>query len=338
MTRDARPDRRPELFAPATGIEALAGRPPLAFWSDAWRRFRRNLRGDGEPRPAHRLRGSRHPRAADLATYSIADQADLFATYQRPSWSTGSAPTPSGGISGLQSGSAPASRSRSASSAALAQMLIGVLIGCFSGLYGGRVDMAIMRLVDIMIAIPFLIWVSLFVLVLQPGMRLDHRRLRPDAMDRHRAPGPRRGPEAEADRIRHRLARVGRLDWRLISRHFFPNILPVIIVAVTFQVTNAIFGEAFLSYIGLGIQPPLTSWGKLVSSGITEMRDNPYMLVFPSLAITPDHAGAAADRRRPARRDRSEAAPMSEHSWSYPQVDHLSVVFHTYAGDRAGRA
>ena len=60
----------------------------------------------------------------------------------------------------------------------------------------------------------------------------------------------------------------------------------MVIVAVTFQVTNAIFGEAFLSYIGLGIQPPLTSWGKLVAAGIEEMRDNPYMLVFPSLAIT----------------------------------------------------
>ena len=54
-------------------------------------------------------------------------------------------------------------------------MLIGVVIGCFSGLYGGRVDMAIMRLVDIMIAIPFLIWVSLFMLVLKPGIALDHR-------------------------------------------------------------------------------------------------------------------------------------------------------------------
>ena len=60
----------------------------------------------------------------------------------------------------------------------------------------------------------------------------------------------------------------------------------MVIVAVTFQVTNAIFGEAFLSYIGLGIQEPLTSWGKLVAAGIKEMRDNPYMLVFPSLAIS----------------------------------------------------
>ena len=79
---------------------------------------------------------------------------------------------------------------------------------------------------------------------------------------------------------------MGASSWRLIGRHFFPNILPVIIVAVTFQVTNAIFGEAFLSYIGIGIQAPLTSWGTLVSSGVGEMRDNPYMLVFPALAIS----------------------------------------------------
>jgi oligopeptide transport system permease protein len=72
----------------------------------------------------------------------------------------------------------------------------------------------------------------------------------------------------------------------LLRRHFFPNILPVIIVTVTFQVTWAIFGEAFLSYIGLGIQPPQTSWGKLVAAGIAEMRDNPYMLIFPSLVIS----------------------------------------------------
>ena len=55
----------------------------------------------------------------------------------------------------------------------------------------------------------------------------------------------------------------------LLRRHFLPNILPVIIVTVTFQVTWAIFGEAFLSYIGLGIQPPQTSWGKLVAAEIT---------------------------------------------------------------------
>jgi oligopeptide transport system permease protein len=165
-------------------------------------------------------------------------------------------------------------------------MVIGVLIGSFSGLYGGRIDMAIMRFVDIMISIPFLIWVSLFMLVLTPGVGsiiiafaltqwTDIARLT-------------RGEVLKLKRTEFVIASssMGASNWRLISRHFFPNILPVIIVSVTFQVTNAIFGEAFLSYIGLGIQAPLTSWGLLVSMGIKEMRDNPYILIFPSLAIS----------------------------------------------------
>jgi oligopeptide transport system permease protein len=59
-----------------------------------------------------------------------------------------------------------------------------------------------------------------------------------------------------------------------------------VIVSVTFQVTGAIFGEAFLSYIGLGIQPPLTSWGILIAAGIGEMRTYPYMLLLPAIFIS----------------------------------------------------
>jgi oligopeptide transport system permease protein len=79
---------------------------------------------------------------------------------------------------------------------------------------------------------------------------------------------------------------MGASTWRLIRKHFFPNVLPVVIVSVTFQVTNAIFGEAFLSYIGLGIQPPMTSWGKMVATGIAEMRSFPYMLFIPATFIS----------------------------------------------------
>ena len=83
---------------------------------------------------------------------------------------------------------------------------------------------------------------------------------------------------------------------RLLARHFFPNILPVIIVTVTFQVTWAIFGEAFLSYIGLGIQPPQTSWGKLIAGGIARDAGEPLHAHLPLDRDQPDHAVAAADR------------------------------------------
>ena len=276
----------PSLFEPdrARRIEVLAGRKALAFWSDVWRRYRRNI-----PAMASLVLLIIFALLAILVPMLATrrwDQVDLFATYQRPSLDHWFGTDALGRDIWLSIWFGARVSLTVGLTAALAQMLIGVLIGCFSGLSGGRVDMAIMRFVDIMIAIPFLIWVSLFVLVLQPGMGsiiiafaltqwTDIARLT-------------RGEVLRLKQTEFVIASraLGASNWRLISRHFFPNILPVTIVAVTFQVTNAIFGEAFLSYIGVGIQPPLTSWGQLVSMGISEMRDNPYMLVFPSLAIT----------------------------------------------------
>jgi len=276
----------PSLFEPerARRIEVLAGRRALAFWSDVWRRYRQNI-----PAMASLILLIIFALLAILVPMLATrrwDQVDLIATYQTPSLDHWFGTDALGRDIWLSIWFGARVSLTVGLTAALAQMLIGVLIGCFSGLRGGRVDMAIMRFVDIMIAIPFLIWVSLFVLVLQPGMGsiiiafaltqwTDIARLT-------------RGEVLRLKQTEFVIASraLGASNWRLISRHFFPNILPVTIVAVTFQVTNAIFGEAFLSYIGVGIQPPLTSWGQLVSMGISEMRDNPYMLVFPSLAIT----------------------------------------------------
>jgi oligopeptide transport system permease protein len=276
----------PSLFEPdnARRIEVLAGRKALAFWSDVWRRYRRNI-----PAMASLILLIIFALLAILVPMLATrrwDQVDLLATYQRPSLDHWFGTDALGRDIWLSIWFGARVSLTVGLTAALAQMLIGVLIGCFSGLRGGRVDMTIMRFVDIMIAIPFLIWVSLFVLVLQPGMGsiiiafaltqwTDIARLTRSEVLRLK--------QTEFVIVSRAL---GASSWRLISRHFFPNILPVTIVAVTFQVTNAIFGEAFLSYIGVGIQPPLTSWGQLVSMGISEMRDNPYMLVFPSLAIT----------------------------------------------------
>jgi oligopeptide transport system permease protein len=276
----------PSLFEPdrERRPEALSGRKALAFWSDVWRRYRQNI-----PAMASLMLlivfGLLAVLAPMLATRRW-DQVDLFATYQRPNLDHWFGTDALGRDIWLSVWFGARVSLAVGLTAALAQMVIGVLIGCFSGLRGGRVDMVIMRFIDIMIAIPFLIWVSLFMLVLQPGMGsiivafaltqwTDIARLT-------------RGEVLRLKETEFVIASssMGASNWRLITRHFFPNILPVIIVAVTFQVTNAIFGEAFLSYIGVGIQPPLTSWGQLVSMGISEMRDNPYMLVFPSLAIT----------------------------------------------------
>jgi oligopeptide transport system permease protein len=138
--------------------------------------------------------------------------------------------------------------------------------------------MIIMRFVDIMIAIPLLIWVSLFILVLTPGMGsiivafalaqwTDIARLT-------------RGEVLKLKRTEFVIASSssGASSWRLISRHFFPNVLPVIIVAVTFQVTNA-FGEAFSAISGWAFSPADVRETRV--DGDFEMRDNPYMLFSP---------------------------------------------------------
>ncbi|MEQ1770210.1 MAG: ABC transporter permease [Devosia sp.] len=274
------------LFAPdpQPPSDRLVGRPALAFWPDVWRRFRSN--------PAA-MAG-----IVVLVVFALLailvpmlapkpwDRADLMATFRAPS------PEHWFGTDGLgrdiwQGTWLGARVSLSVGLvAALAQMLIGVVIGSFSGLYGGRVDMILMRFVDIMIAIPFLIWVSLFMLVLTPGVGSI---IVAFALTQWTEIA--RLVRGEVLRLKHTefviaSQSMGASSWRLIGQHFFPNILPVIIVAVTFQVTNAIFGEAFLSYIGLGIQAPLTSWGTMVSAGVAEMRDNPYQLLFPALAIS----------------------------------------------------
>jgi oligopeptide transport system permease protein len=256
----------------------------VAFWSEVWRRFRKNK-----------------PAMAGVAIISLFvvlaivgpamvpyrfDKVDLLSSYQPPNakhwfgtdglgrdlW----ARTWVGARVSLYIGVA----------AALCQMVIGILIGAFSGIYGGRVDMLIMRFVDILIAIPFLIWVSLFMLLLKPGIGSIIV-----SFSLTQWSGMARLVRGEVLRLKNSefvlaTQHMGASRWRIIFKHLFPNFLPVVIVNTTFRVTGAIFGESFLSFIGLGIQPPMTSWGVLIANGISEMREHTYLLIFPAVCIS----------------------------------------------------
>jgi len=277
--------RDPNLFLPddTPTPDALAGRPSVAFWSDVWRRFRTN--GPAMIGVAIVALFALLAIFAPLVSPYNYAQVDLMATFQRPNgahW-LGTDALGRDLWSGIWEG-------------ARVSLTVGLLaartdadrppVGSYSGLRGGRVDMLIMRFVDIMIAIPFLIWMSLIVLVLRPGIMsiiLAFALTQWTEVARLVRGEVLRLKETEfviASRA------MGASYMRLLARHFFPNILPLVIVTVTFQVTWAIFGEAFLSYIGLGIQPPQTSWGKLIAGGIAEMRENPYLLIFPSVVIS----------------------------------------------------
>lgn len=169
---------------------------------------------------------------------------------------------------------------------AVINSIVGTLIGGASGFFGGMLDMFIMRTIDVIIALPPLIFAILIMLYLGSGLVpiilafavtgwLGLARLV-------------RGQVLSLKEQEFVLAArtLGASSSRLIIRHLIPNTLGVIIVSLTFAIPGAIFGEAFLSFIGLGIQAPKTSWGQLSSTGITVMQSYPYQMIIPSILIS----------------------------------------------------
>jgi oligopeptide transport system permease protein len=276
-----------ERFAPLDGSERAKLRteaPTIGYWSDVWRRFRMN--GAGMVGSSILILLVVMAVIGPLVLPYQYDKVDLASTFRPPGSEHWFGTDALGRDIWCRIWIGARVSLFIGVVAALSQMVIGTLIGSISGLAGGKVDMIIMRAVDILIAVPFLIWVSLFMLVLKPGIESIIF-----AFSFTEWKGMARLVRGEVLRLKETefvvaTRGMGASNWRLIRRHFFPNVLPVVIVSVTFQVTGAIFGEAFLSYIGLGIQPPLTSWGILIAAGIGEMRTYPYMLFIPAILIS----------------------------------------------------
>lgn len=147
---------------------------------------------------------------------------------------------------------------------------------------GGRTDEVMMRLVDIMIAIPQLIIVMLLMIVLKPGITtiiIAYATVGWTGMARLV-----RGQVIKLKNSEYVLASqlLGASTARIILKDLLPNTIGVIIVNLTLTIPNAIFTEAFLSYIGLGVQIPLASLGTLVSYGSSSFRLYPHLLIVPA--------------------------------------------------------
>ncbi len=169
--------------------------------------------------------------------------------------------------------------------ASLSTMIIGVLYGGIAGLSGGRVDTIMMRIIDIVWSIPFLLYVILLMVVLQPGlMNIFIALTLVYWMPMARLV---RGQILSLRELEYVLAAklVGASSWRIIIKHLIPNSLGPILITATLTIPEAIFSEAFLSYIGLGVSAPMASWGVLASEGATSLRSYPYQLFFPAAAI-----------------------------------------------------
>ncbi len=167
----------------------------------------------------------------------------------------------------------------------LIAMLFGTLLGAFSGYVGGRVDNALMRFVDVMYSFPDLLLIIIISVVIGQGivgiiLSLSlvswitvARVVRGEVL------AIKQRPFVEAAQA------LGFGKWRILFREILPHAVAPIVITLTFRIPSVILAESTLSFIGLGLQPPASSWGVLASSGWTAMTFYPHLIIFPSLAI-----------------------------------------------------
>lgn len=258
-------------------------RPSLSFWQDAWRRLRKN-------RAAfiglciivlYALLAIFAPMLSKYS-FSAMDTQAMHATPSAEHW-LGCDATGRDQWVRIWMG-ARVSLSIGLFSAVI-NMCVGAVIGGLCGYYGGKLDMIVMRIVDILYGIPSLIITILVILVLGKGV----------------APliiamcivgwiGTCRFVRGEVYRLKEQdfvmAAKVlGVPDFVIIMRHIIPNIMGMLVTNLCMAIPLAIFQEAFLSYIGLGIAPPNCSWGVLAKEGIQYLRIHPHEILFPAFFI-----------------------------------------------------
>ena len=170
--------------------------------------------------------------------------------------------------------------------ASLLNLFIGVIYGGIAGLFGGKIDRIMMNIVDILYSVPTLLYVILLMVILKPGLInifialgigywLQMARIV-------------RGQILSMKEQEFILAArtIGVSKKRILFRHLLPNAMGAIIVTMTLAIPDAIFTEAFLSFIGLGVSAPMASWGVLASEGVNNLRAYPFQLFFPAVAIS----------------------------------------------------
>ena len=166
-------------------------------------------------------------------------------------------------------------------SATLVSLTIGVVYGAVAGFFGGKTDAVMMRIVDIMYALPFTIFVILLMVFFGKNIILLFvaigavEWLTMARIVRGQILSLRKQEFIEA------AYALGLGKRRIIFRHMIPNVLGPVIVYTTLTIPAVMLLEAFLSFLGLGVQPPMSSWGGLIKNGADMMEDFPWLLIFP---------------------------------------------------------
>lgn len=166
--------------------------------------------------------------------------------------------------------------------ATLVSLIIGVGYGAFAGYLGGRVDNVMMRFVDAVYAMPFMFFVILLMVVFGRNIFLIFIAIGAiNWLDMARIVRGQTLSLKNKDFVEAARA-SGATEAQVIVRHIIPNLLGVVIVYVTLTIPQVILVESFLSFLGLGVQEPLTSWGALVSEGAQELETAPWSLLYPA--------------------------------------------------------
>ena len=170
--------------------------------------------------------------------------------------------------------------------AAFIDMVVGVAYGGISGFYGGRTDNIMQRIIEVLVGIPNLVIVILMILVLEPGILAITIALTITGwVGMARVV---RGQVLKLKSQEYVLASktLGSTNNRIITKHLLPNVVGVVIINTMFTIPSAIFFEAFLSFIGLGLKPPMASLGTLIDDGFKSLQIFPHIMVFPAIIIS----------------------------------------------------
>ena len=170
--------------------------------------------------------------------------------------------------------------------ATLVWLLIGVTYGAISGYVGGRTDNVLMRIVDILYALPFTVFVIILMVVFGRNIMLLFiaigavEWLTMARIVRGQVLAIKQQPFVKAAGV------LGFSHSRIIARHIVPNVLGPVIVYTTLTIPRVMLLESFLSFLGLGIQPPMSSWGLLIRDGAKMMESYPWLLIFPGIVLS----------------------------------------------------
>ena len=169
--------------------------------------------------------------------------------------------------------------------ATIVSLVIGVTWGAPAGFIGGRVDQVMMRFVDIMYSLPFIFFVIILMVVFGRNIILIFVAI--GAVEWLTMARIVRGQTIALKRMEFVEAAeaAGVSQWMIIQRHIIPNVLGPVVVYVTLMIPVVILAESFLSFLGLGVQEPLTSLGRLISAGAQDMEVAPWTLIVPAVTM-----------------------------------------------------